>query len=500
MFLGMVARHFIKKAKQLIDQGIPDSISTICRLVIGANVQNKSSTNVVALIESFKAQDMAMKKARVVQASVRRALERSRYSDELCARCLVATCHRFHVRHGYVIRLVASHIAALMKQICIRLMYQKTLSMGRSLIDAVQRKLLRARYSSTVSACIVLSSGCRRALSNAAFSRRKRAARCIVSWGAAATVRMKWSAVRATMVIARRLLTCITCWRWKSIYSVAVLKSRLSSWVFRKRFTALRKCARSLQVMCLWLLSRRRACITLQHAFRCHSSRGKIAQLAEQRAKLISKFLRRRKLELVNPSFKVVSLHTAKEVSELYTHCKTAAELESERRPWRRLKRTALRDAEALAESVIGIPAEDLRRRFRGVIGRRVLVTLSSIASMDENAPELQSMARNSLSASGAVPEVAATAHAPDAPATTNESSESQRPQFAEAPRHTVRLATCSRKQKICDSFLMQENCPPPGPLQTRPDTAAGGYGDEKQSAVARCVQHAAIHRVLTVA
>jgi hypothetical protein len=252
--------------------------------------------------------------------------------------------------------------------------------------------------------------------------------------------------------------------------------------------------------MCLWLLSRRRACITLQHAFRCHSSRGKIAQLAEQRAKLISKFLRRRKLELVNPSFKVVSLHTAKEVSELYTHCKTAAELESERRPWRRLKRTALRDAEALAESVIGIPAEDLRRRFRGVIGRRVLVTLSSIASMDENAPELQSMARNSLSASGAVPEVAATAHAPDAPATTNESSESQRPQFAEAPRHTVRLATCSRKQKICDSFLMQENCPPPGPLQTRPDTAAGGYGDEKQSAVARCVQHAAIHRVLTVA
>jgi hypothetical protein len=115
----------------------------------------------------------------------------------------------------------------------------------------------------------------------------------------------------------------------------------------------------------------------------------KIAQLVEQRAKLISKFVRRRKSELVNPNFKIVSLHTAKEVSDVYVHSKSLTEIENERRPWRRLKRTALRDAEALAESVIGISAEDLRRRFRGVIGRRVLLTLSSIAGADEFGPEI---------------------------------------------------------------------------------------------------------------
>jgi hypothetical protein len=98
-----------------------------------------------------------------------------------------------------------------------------------------------------------------------------------------------------------------------------------------------------------------------------------------------------------------VSLHTAKEVSDLYAHSKSAADIENERRPWRRLKRTALRDAEALAESVIGIPAEDLRRRFRGVIGRRVLVTLSSIAVTDDSAPELQATAHNTHS-SGEAP------------------------------------------------------------------------------------------------
>jgi hypothetical protein len=111
----------------------------------------------------------------------------------------------------------------------------------------------------------------------------------------------------------------------------------------------------------------------------------------QQRAKLIAKFVRRRRLELVSPGFKVVSLHTAKEVSDLYVHSKSAAEMENERRPWRRLKRTALRDAEALAESVIGIPADDLRRRFRGVIGRRVLVTLSSMsaAAADDSASDV---------------------------------------------------------------------------------------------------------------
>jgi hypothetical protein len=434
----MVARHFIKKAKQLIDQGIPDSIATICRLIIGVNVQNKSSMNVLAVIDSFKASDMATKKARVLQAAARGALERSRYTDELCARYLVAICLRHHVQHRYVVRLVTSHIAAMMKKCCTSLLYQKKLCCCRNLIEVARRKLARTQQWSVVSASLVLSSVCRRALLSAGLNRRKRAARCITSWGTAACVRVKWQLVRATMVIARRLLTSITCWRWKSIYSVAVLKSRLSSWVFRKRFAVLRKCARSLQVMCLWLLARRRACVLLQHAFRCHSSRGKIAQLVEQRAKLISKFLRRRKTELANPSFRVVSLHTAKEVSELYSHSKTAAELESERRPWRRLKRTALRDAEALAESVIGIPAEDLRRRFRGVIGRRVLVTLSSIAGADDGAPELQTMLHSSRVASDSALGL------PDASADKKLASESTRHAVAEVPQQAVRLRAMS--------------------------------------------------------
>lgn len=402
VFLGMVSRYFIKKAKELLGSGIPDGIATICRMVVGVNV-NQGSHNIVALIDSFKARDLAMKTAKVLQASVVRVLERSRYIDEICARSIVATCRRYHLRRKYVVRLVSSHIAALMKQICIRLMYEKRLNASRNLMFFAKRTLLRLQFSSTVCAAALLASGCRRMLVNAPFNRFKSAAGRVVPWAAAAPVRRKWMFVRASMVISRRLLTSITCWRWKGIYSVAVLKSRLLSWVFRKRFLALRKCARSLQVMCLWLLARRRACITLQHAVRCHRSRSKIAQLVEQRAKLISKFLRRRRLDLVNPGFKVVSLHTAKEVSDLYAHSKSAADIENERRPWRRLKRTALRDAEALAESVIGIPAEDLRRRFRGVIGRRVLVTLSSIAVTDDSAPELQATAHNTHS-SGEAP------------------------------------------------------------------------------------------------
>jgi hypothetical protein len=337
-----------------------------------------------------------------------RVLERSRYIDEICARSIVTTCRRYHLRRKYLVRLVSSHIAAVMKQLCIRLMYEKRLHASRNLMFFAKRTLLRLQFSSTVCAAALLASGCRRALVNAPFNKYKRAAGRVVPWAAAAPVRRKWMFVRASMVISRRLLTSITCWRWKGIYSVAVLKSRLLSWVFRKRFLALRKCARSLQVMCLWLLARRRACITLQHAVRCHRARSKIAQLVEQRAKLISKFLRRRRLDLVNPGYKVVSLHTAKEVSDLYAHSKSAADIENERRPWRRLKRTALRDAEALAESVIGIPAEDLRRRFRGVIGRRVLVTLSSIAVTDDSGPELQATAHNSHSISEAPAKAAA--------------------------------------------------------------------------------------------
>ena len=142
-------------------------------------------------------------------------------------------------------------------------------------------------------------------------------------------------------------------------------------------------------------------------------------------SKLISLLLRRRKSELINPNFKVVSLHTAKEVSDLYMHTKSAAEIENERRPWRRLKRTALRDAEALAESVLGMPAEDLRRRFRGVIGRRVLVTLSAIADMDASAPELQAMAQDSAAAGGAPLLPAASAPAVQVDASTSNSSSS---------------------------------------------------------------------------
>ena len=149
-------------------------------------------------------------------------------------------------------------------------------------------------------------------------------------------------------------------------------------------------------------------------------------------SKLISLLLRRRKSELINPNFKVVSLHTAKEVSDLYMHTKSAADIENERRPWRRLKRTALRDAEALAESVLGMPAEDLRRRFRGVIGRRVLVTLSAIADMDASAPELQAMAQDSaavgaVGGGGASLLSAATAPAVQADALASSSSSSSK-------------------------------------------------------------------------
>ena len=397
----MVSRYFVKKAREIMDHGIPDSIATITRLVIQDNGRS-GAPDIAALIAAFKARAVAIKEAKILNANVRRTLERNRFVDEVCARKIVSACWRYHSRRNYSVQLISSHIAALLKQLCIRTVYQRRISAGRNLICFAQRKLLNLRHSSTVSAAEVLKSISRRSLVNAAFSRYARAGKRIAPWGAAATVRHKWLLVRASMTIARRLLTSITCWRWKSIYSVAVLKSRLSSWVFRKRFSALRKCARSLQVMCLWLLARRRACIVLQHSFRCHRSRSKIVQLVEQRAKLISKFLRRRKSELINPNFKVVSLHTAKEVSDLYMYTKSAAEIENERRPWRRLKRTALRDAEALAESVFGMPAEDLRRRFRGVIGRRVLVTLSAIADMDECGPELQSMAQDKLVASDA--------------------------------------------------------------------------------------------------
>jgi hypothetical protein len=436
VFLGMVSRYFVKKAKELMGQGIPDGISTICRLVIGVSVST-GSNDIVALIDSFKARDLAMRKAKVLQAGARRLLERSRHIDFLSALKIVAACRRYHLRHNYLVKLVSSHVAAMMKQLCIRSMYQKRLGAGSILIMRVQSKRLSLRHSSVVCAATLISSAAHRALANAPFNRLKRAAMCIAPWGAAATVRRKWVLVRASMVIARRLLTSITCWRWKSIYSVAVLKSRLSSWIFRKRFSALRKCARSLQVMCLWLLARRRACITLQHAVRCHRSRSKIAQLVEARAKLISKFLRRRKLELVNASFKVVSLHTAKEVSDLYVHSKSAAEIENERRPWRRLKRTALRDAEALAESVIGIPAEDLRRRFRGVIGRRVLVTLSSIANMDEGAPELLGIAQNPHSAADALKVCEQTSAASN----KQDAAECSHTPHAEVHRHLVTAA-----------------------------------------------------------
>ncbi len=392
VFLGMASRYFIRKAKELLGTGVPDSISTICRLVVGVNVK-QGSHNIVALIDSFKARDLAMKTAKLLQANVLRALERNRYIDELCARSIIAAARRYHLRRAYIEHLMAFHIAALVKQVCTRLRYRSRLNAGKKLNNITRRKLLNMRHAAAVSAAALLSCSCRQALFRAPFLRYMRAARCVAPRAAAALVRRKWALIRASMTIARRLLTSITCWRWKGIYSVALLKSRLLSWVLRKRFLSLRKCARSLQVMCLWLLARRRACLTLQHAARCHRSRAKMAQLVEQRARLISKFLRRRKTELVNPSFKVVSLHTAKEVSDLYAHSKSAADMDNERRPWRRLKRTALRDAEALAESVMGIGAEELRRRFRGVIGRRVLVTLSSLAAADDAAPELQAVA-----------------------------------------------------------------------------------------------------------
>ncbi len=311
VFVGMVSRYFIRKAKELLGTGVPDGISTICRLVVGVTVK-PGSHNILALIESFKARELAMKTARVLQASVLRALERSRYIDELGARSIVSAARRYHLRHAYIVRLVASHIAALAKQACVRLMYQTRLSAGKKLNIIMRRKLLSTRHAAAVSSAALLSSSCRRVLVHAPFLQYRRAARCVAPWAAAAAVRRRWALVMASMTIARRLLTSITCWRWKGIYSVALLKSRLLSWVLRKRFLALRKCARSLQVMCLWLLARRRACITLQHAARCHRSRAKMAQLVEQRARLISKFLRRRRTELVNPSFKVVSLHTAK--------------------------------------------------------------------------------------------------------------------------------------------------------------------------------------------
>jgi len=183
---------------------------------------------------------------------------------------------------------------------------------------------------------------------------------------------------------------------------------------------------------------------------------------------LMSLLLRRRKSELINPNFKVVSLHTAKEVSDLYMHTKSAAEIENERRPWRRLKRTALRDAEALAESVLGMPAEDLRRRFRGVIGRRVLVTLSAIADMDASAPELQAMAQDNA-AVGAVAAVggggapllpAATAPAVQADALVSNSSSSSKA-----------LLECSQPspgesllQLVRSTFLPLPHASPPPP------------------------------------
>jgi hypothetical protein len=277
VFLGMVSRYFIKKAKELLGSGIPDSISTICRLVVGVNV-NQGSNNIVALMDTFKARDLAMRTAKVLQAHVLRTLERARYIDELCARRIVAVCRRYHARRRYALQLISTFIAALVKQACIRFAYQNTLSSGKSLIVFAKRKLLSCRYSSAVRAAMLLSSACRRALAAAAFNKYKRAGTCIAPWAAAAAVRQKWMVVRGSMVIARRLLTSITCWRWKGIYSVAVLKSRLLSWVQRKRFVALRKCARSLQVMCLWLLARRRACITLQHSVRCHRARCRMSE------------------------------------------------------------------------------------------------------------------------------------------------------------------------------------------------------------------------------
>jgi len=307
VFLGMVTRHYVKKAREIMDHGIPDSIATIARLVISGSFKS-GSPDIAALIEAFKARAEAIKRAKVTTlnpqrynpnpvlqvlvANVRRALERHHYVDEVCARRVVATCCRWHTRRKYAVQLVSSHIAALLKQICIRLLYQRRVLAGRSLLCFAQRKALSMRHSSAAAAAEVLKAACRRQLFNASFARYKGAGKRIVPWGAAAAARRKWLLVRASMTIARRLLTCITCWRWKSIYSVAVLKSRLGSWVFRKRFLALRKCARSLQVMCLWLLARRRACIVLQHAFHCHRSRGAMAQLVQQRAKLISKFLR----------------------------------------------------------------------------------------------------------------------------------------------------------------------------------------------------------------
>ena len=74
VFLGMVSRYFVKKAKELMGQGIPDGISTICRLVIGVSVST-GSNDIVALIDSFKARDLAMRKAKVLQAGARRLLE-----------------------------------------------------------------------------------------------------------------------------------------------------------------------------------------------------------------------------------------------------------------------------------------------------------------------------------------------------------------------------------------------------------------------------------------
>jgi hypothetical protein len=210
-----------------------------------------------------------------------------------------------------------------------------------------------------------------------------------------------------------------------------------------------------------------------------------MSEQVQQRAKLIAKFVRRRRLELVSPGFKVVSLHTAKEVSDLYVHSKSAAEMENERRPWRRLKRTALRDAEALAESVIGIPADDLRRRFRGVIGRRVLVTLSSMsaAAADDSASDMH------VAEVPAPPNPARQAHAADKEAfsSSHRSAVETQPHSSGAV-HMVRAAAVAAAHGL-RNCLAQENCPPPPQAsqhaRAQPDDLSAAQVHEKQSSVA---------------
>ena len=63
VFLGMVSRYFVKKAKELIGQGIPDGISTICRLVIGVSV-TAGSNDIVALIGHCKRNEVPLGSSR----------------------------------------------------------------------------------------------------------------------------------------------------------------------------------------------------------------------------------------------------------------------------------------------------------------------------------------------------------------------------------------------------------------------------------------------------